>query len=327
MENNLNADDTPPFAESAPSADASLNAGLSAPRDEDAADAVRESRRMLRHIQAHMTQAHQNLGATPHDTGLVQVLYHPGNTLPHLNYVTPRRNTAWIPGPQIQKGLDFLRKKDRVPRFYLIGGLYPPLFAKSLRDIGLTVEREVALMAYQAEDTPPRMLPKPDGLHTSLVDSQDGIALWWYVWRNARYEVVANGVEPVYIGRDTREMALGNQQDIILYRARFPIGVARLTYVDDSANITAVAVLKEARTPESVTMLYQAALSAALKRGCQMVFTTGETEADRHATRKLGFVDAGSLICYAESRSKRPTVQTAETHDDANTETLEFIMQ
>jgi hypothetical protein len=316
MENQPDTEETHPVEASQP------------PRDDDNADAIRESRRILRRIQAHMTQAHQNLGATPHDTGLVQVLYHPGNTLPHLNYVTPRRNTAWIPGPQIQQGLDFLRKKDRVPRFYLIGGLYPPLFAKSLRDIGLSVEREVALMSYHADSAEPRMLPKPDGLHTSLVDSQDGIALWWYVWRNARYEVVANGIEPVYIGRDTREMALGNQQDIILYRARFPIGVARITYVDDSANITAVAILKEARTPESITMLYQSALNTALKRGAQLVFTTGETETDRQASRKLGFVDAGSLICYAESRLKRPTVQqTSSVENNNSTESLEFIMQ
>lgn len=286
-------------------------------------DTVRQVRRSLRHIQAHTLQAHLNLGASRHDLGLVEVLYHPSNTLAHLNYIVPRRNTAWIPAQEIKKGMDFLRQRERIPRLYLVGGLYPPLFAKSLRDVGLSVEREIALMVYSSEhNTLPPVANKADGLHTSLVDNQDGIALWWYIWRNARYEVVANGVEPVYIGRDMREMAMGNQQDIILYQARFPIGVARLTYVDQTANITAVAVLKESRTPESVAMLYDVALRTALKRGCDMVFTSGETETDRQASRRSGFVDVGSLICYAETQVKR-----ASSPDDNHVEQLEFIMQ
>lgn len=286
-------------------------------------DAVRQVRRSLRYIQSHMLQAHLNLGASRHDLGLVEALYHSSNTLSHLNYIVPRRNTAWIPAQEIKKGMDFLRQRERMPRLYLIGGLYPPLFAKSLRDVGLSVEREIALMVYDtsANDAPPPA-QKADGLHTALVDNQDGIALWWYVWRNARYEVVANGIEPVYIGRDMREMAMGNQQDIILYQARFPIGVARLTYVDQSANITALAVLKESRTPESVAMLYHAALQTALKRGCDLVFTSGETEADRQASRRSGFVDVGSLICYSERQVKR-----ASSPDDNHVEQLEFIMQ
>lgn len=291
------------------------------------ADAVRQVRRSLRNIQAHMLQAHLNLGASRHDLGLVEALYHPSNTLSHLNYIVPRRNTAWIPAQEIKKGLDFLRGRERMPRLYLIGGLYPPLFAKSLRDVGLSVEREIALMAHVAGDQMPSIPSRVDGLHTALVDNQDGIALWWYIWRNARYEVVANGVEPVYIGRDMREMAMGNQQDIILYQDRFPIGVARLTYVDQSANITAVAVLKESRTPESVGMLYQAALQTALNRGCDMVFTSGETEADRQASRRSGFVDVGSLICYAETHIKRPASADKSQSDKHQMEQLEFIMQ
>jgi hypothetical protein len=287
------------------------------------ADAVRKVRRSLRNIQAHMLQAHLNLGTSRHDLGLVEALYHPSN----LNYIVPRRNTAWIPAQEIKKGLDFLRQRERIPRLYLIGGLYPPLFAKSLRDVGLNVEREMALMAYVAGDQLPSSPSRVDGLHTSLVDNQDGIALWWYIWRNARYEVVANGVEPVYIGRDMREMAMGNQQDIILYQDRFPIGVARLTYVDQSANITAVAVLKESRTPESVGMLYHAALQTALNRGCDMVFTSGETEADRQASRRSGFVDVGSLICYSETHMKRTPSSDKAQSDKKQMEQLEFIMQ
>ncbi|MFW5748180.1 MAG: hypothetical protein ACOCYT_01060, partial [Chloroflexota bacterium] len=228
----------------------------------DDAAALKAARKTLRQVQEHMEQAHRNLGAQQEDIGLVHVLYHPQSALPHLNYVTPRKNTAWIPGPEIQKGLAWLREHKRVPRVYLVEGLYPPLFAKSLRELGLSVEREVALMTFRlgAEPTP-RVTPKaPDSVHAALVEDQEGIALWWYVWRNARYDVVTSGVEPVYVGRDMREMIMGHQADIILYRHTFPIGVARLTFNEETASITAVAVLKEARTAENLHLLYHTAL-------------------------------------------------------------------
>ena len=288
---------------------------------EDAAS-TRESRRVLRKIQEHMTQMHINLGAERAVMGLVDVLSHPTSILPHLNYVVPRKNTAWIPGPEIEKGLQYLRETERTPRVYLIEGLYPPLFSRSLHDLGLQVEREFPIMAYQANKGLRITVNKPDSVHATVVDSQDGVALWWYVWRNARYDVVTNGVEPVYIGQDMRQLALGNQTDIILYRAQFPIGVARLTMSGETANITAAAVLQEARTPENVRLLYQTAIECALKHECKLIFTTGETEADRRLCRKLGFVDAGSVICYAESSDSQH-----ETTNDNHMEQPAFIMR
>lgn len=265
-------------------------------------ESIKEARKILRDVQGHMSQSHRHLGAVAEDMGLVEVLHHPSSRLPHLNYVTPRKNTAWIPGPEIQKGLARLRELGRTPRVYFVEGLYPPLFARSLRDLGLEIEREIAIMTYQPEGRvlPPPM-PPPDGVHAQLVDDQEGIALWWYVWRNARYDVIANSIEPVYIGKDMRELALGNQVDIILYRYRFPIGVARMTLNNHVANITALAVLQEARTPEHVELLYRTALETAADQNARLIFTSGETEAERRLCRRLGFVDAGSVVCYAES--------------------------
>ncbi len=288
----------------------------------DDAASTRESRRVLRKIQAHMTQMHINLGAEHTVMGLVDVLSHPNSTLPHLNYVSPRKNTAWIPGPEIEKGLQNLRDRNRRARVYLIEGLYPPLFSRSLHDLGLTVERELSIMAYKVNKGLRMTIAKPDSVNASIVTNQEGIALWWYVWRNARYDVVTDGIEPVYIGQDMRQLALGNQTDIILYREKFPIGVARLTLNDDTANITAAAVLREARTPENIRLLYQTAIETAIKHDCKLVFTAGETEADRRLCRKIGFVDAGSVICYAESSDSQH-----ETNDDNYMEQPAFIMQ
>lgn len=270
--------------------------------DDDAK--VKATRKVLRQVQGHMLQAHRNLGAQVEEIGLVDVLHHATSTLPHLNYVSPRQNTAWIPGPAIEAGLQYLRDRERTPRVCLVEGLFPPLFAKSLRDLGLSLEREITLMTFSKETTtipPQHKGGASQDTHAQLVTDQDGMAQWWYVWRNARYDVVTSGVEPVYVGKDMREIMLGNQADIILYRHRFPVGVARLTYADDSANITAAALMKEIRTPENLLLLYETALHTALQKGCTMVFISGETEADRRVCRQLGFVDSGSIVCYSEA--------------------------
>ena len=138
-----------------------------------------------------------------------------------------------------------------------------------LRDLDLHVEQEVAIMTCKLEQrsSSRQSVPLPDDTRIEVVKDQEGIALWWYVWRNARYDVVTNGVEPIYIGKEMREIVLGNQIDVILYKGNFPIGVARLTLNGDTANIAAVAVLKEARNPDTLRALYQTGLNTAADRG------------------------------------------------------------
>ena len=264
----------------------------------DDAAAIKESRRVLRSVQAHLSQAHLNMGVRQESVGLVDVIYHPTNKLPHLNYVSPRKNTAWIPGPEVEKGLEYLRNIQRVPRVYYIEGLFPPLFARTLHDLGLQVEQEIPLMAYK-ESTLPK-LPMLSEMSVEEAKDQEGVAMWWYVWRNAYYDVVTGGTEPVYIGQDMREITMGRQIDLILHRYGFPVGVVRLTVHEQTANINAIALMKEARTPEVVKMLHYVALKKALDRGCTLVFTSGETEQNRSVCREIGFVDSGSVVCYAE---------------------------
>ncbi|RMG71113.1 MAG: hypothetical protein D6711_15945, partial [Chloroflexi bacterium] len=62
----------------------------------------------------------------------------------------------------------------------------------------------------------------------------------------------------------------------------------------------------------------QAAQSFAIERGCDLIFTSGETEADRRLCRQMGFVDSGSVVCYAQ------TSQQEETHDMAESTFMLF---
>ncbi|PJF23560.1 MAG: hypothetical protein CUN56_00250 [Phototrophicales bacterium] len=279
---------------------------------------IKAIRQVLRRVQSHLIQSHLNLGAQLESVGFVDVIYHQTSTLPHLNYITPRQKTAWIPTPEIEKGLNQLREHGRTPRVYYIEGLFPPLFAKALHDLDLKIEREIPIMTCALQPPSPKLQPLPDGIRIERVTDQEGIAQWWYVWRNARFDVITGGVEPLYVGRDMRELIIGNQADFILYRYGFPVGVARLTINNQSANLTALSIMKEARTEENVRLLRQAAQSFAIERGCDLIFTSGETEADRRLCRQMGFVDSGSVVCYAQ------TSQQEETHDMAESTFMLF---
>ena len=274
--------------------------------------AIKESRRVLRFVEEHLAQSHLNLGVKQESVGLVDVVHHPSNKLSHLNYVSPRRKTAWIPGPEIEKGLEQLRRLKRVPRVYYIEGLYPPLFAKSLRDLGLVVEDEIPLMAYKVEDHPEgTSFGMLSGMNTEIAEDQDGVAMWWYVWRNAYYDVITGGTEPVYIGQDMRQITLGRQVDVLVYRYSFPVGVIRLTIHEKTAHINAIAIMKEERTAQVIKVIHQAALKTAVDRGGTLVFTTGDSDKNRNICREIGFVDFGSIVCYAE-----PSENLSEGTDD-----------
>jgi hypothetical protein len=277
----------------------------------------RENRQTLRRVQEHLFVAHTNLGAVRETLGLVDVFHHPASPVGSLNYVTPRRNTAWISRTMIEQGLSHLQDYGRASRVQYIEGLYPPQFARSLRELDLHIECETPVMVYQPEraqganPATPAGKSMPDGVSIEQVNDQRGIELWWYVWRNAYYDVLTLGVEPVFVGREIAAIKLGYQLDFLVYRYGFPVGVARLSIQGQSAHVLAVALLKEARTPPMLLALHTAVLKAALARGATLIFAPGETEAERKLCRQLGYVDFGSIVCYAAGNSNQQT-----TNDD-----------
>jgi hypothetical protein len=264
--------------------------------------AVKEARTTMRRVQEHLRSAHLNLGAKDEGVGFVDVIYHETSPLPALNYVMPRKNTAHVPGSHIDDGLKLLRRKNRAGRVYFAEGLYPPLFVGSLRELGLIVEQETPIMVFKPGKTQVAFSPLPTEIAINRVTDHQGMGIWWYVWRNAFYEVVTTGVDPILLGQDMRHLKMGSQIDLVLYRYGFPAGVIRMTVHDKSAFIAARALMKEHTTPELTRLLQTIALQTAIQAGCDMIFAAGESEAERDLCRDTGFMDSGSMVCYAEAR-------------------------
>ncbi len=279
----------------------------------------REARQILRRIQAHLLNAQMSMGAKHDVVNLVEVIHHPENPIPSLNYVTPRQKTAWVSADQVRRGIDYLREQGRTPRVRYIEGLLPPLFARNLRQLDLTVESETPLMVYAKDglhgETPPEInAPNPPyNLRLETVTDVRGAEVWWYVWQNAHYDVLTLGVEPLFVGRTVAEVTMGRQIDIIASQGSLPFGVARVTVDKDTAHIVSTAIFKEMQSPEMAYLLRHAALYEALQRGCSIVFASGETDVERETSRELGFIDFGSIVCYAASVDHTETNQTDDT--------------
>lgn len=272
---------------------------------ENGAAAEKEAKVIMRQVQDHLFHVHTNLGALKETVGMVDVFHHPTNPLPNLNYVTPRRSVAWVSASMVKQGLDHLKKFDRPARVHYIEGLLPPLFAKTLRDLNLHVERETPIMVYKPDGVNGQVPPVPsgpelpDGVTIEAVNDQRGIEAWWYVWRNAYFDVLTLGVEPLFVGRDMAALQLGQQVDFLLNRYGFPTGVVRISVQGETAHVVCLALLKEARTPDLVRVLQTVALKGALDRKAKLIFAPGETDAERRIGRELGYADFSSLICYS----------------------------
>ncbi len=273
--------------------------------ESDKAANERESKHILRQIQDHLGEMHIKLGSLRESVGMVDVFHHPHTMTPTLNYITPRKNTAWVSGSYLQQGLAYLTQQERLPRVEYIEGLYPPAFARTLRELGLELERETLIMVYKPDGitgrpTPPLVeRPLPDGITVQKVTDQESSGHWWYVWRNGHYDVMSLGVEPLFVGRDMEAHWTGKQLDYIMYRSGFPAGVVRVSLHKETAHISALALLKELRTPSMIQILQTAAIKGALEQGAKLVFAPGEEENERRAARELGFMDFGSIVCYA----------------------------
>ena len=252
------------------------------------------------------------MGAKEESQGFVDVIYHETSQLRTLNYVTPRKNTAWVSGNHVQQGIDALREKERKVRVRFVEGLYPPVFIRALRDLKLEVEEEIPLMVYKKKSEPRKLASYPADVSFTRAKSSRDLSIWWYVWQNAYYDVAVSSVEPLLIGRDMQDVYFGKQVNLVMYRHNYPMGVLRLTFHEGSAHLVAHALLKELRQPEWEKVIREVALDVALSEGADLIFVAGKTDVERKLYRDMDFIDPGSIVSYAEIRQN----ETGEKEND-----------
>src|SRR5690606_19542252 len=110
---------------------------------------------------------------------------------------------------------------------------------------------------------------------------------------SAYYNVTVSGTEPLFIGRDLRDVYMKRQVNLILKRNNYPMGVLRFTLHEGTAHLVAHAMLKELSEEGWDKLIREVALDEALKSEADLVFVTGKSKAEQKLYREIGFVDAG----------------------------------
>lgn len=255
----------------------------------------------LRRIQDHLQDAHFALGAKHEQAGFAEIVYHPQYTLPALNYVTPRRKTAHVPGQHIENGLHILREHRRQGRVLFMDGLYPEFFEQTLTQMGLRLEKRYPMWAYvPSDDEDDISVDLPQELSLTTVHKEQGIAIWWYVWRNAQYHILANEIEPLQVGRQAELNSDKNLIDVILYRYDTPIAVARLSLHEGSAHIMARALLQTTQVLGTQNLLLNMAVKTAREHNCDLIFLTDDDSSALNNSN-VTFALAGSMVCYTDT--------------------------
>lgn len=270
---------------------------------------IKSHKERLRQIEDHLRHAHDTMGVQRDAIGFVEVVHHPTYILPALNYVTPRRKTALVPGKHIEDGISSLRDYRRSARMLYVEELFPSFFGESLQKIGLSLQKRFPLWVVDLtqEIIPPIL---PDNLIVNTVLDQQGIEIWSLVWRNANYRVYGTPLEPLQIGK--HHICQNKVIDVILYHHHTPIAVARLTIHDTTAHLMARALLQSTQPLHLHQWLIQVAVQKAKEQACTLLFICDSDIEQLLSSSDLSCQQEGSMLCYTDNVDN---IHGEETHD------------
>lgn len=270
---------------------------------------IKSHKERLRQIEDHLRHAHDTMGVERDAIGFVEVVHHPTYMLPALNYVTPRRKTALVPGKHVEDGISSLREHRRSARMLYVEELFPPFFGQSLQKIGLSLEERFPLWVVDLTQpiTPATRL---DNLSVTTVINQQGLEIWSLVWRNAKYRVYGTPLEPLQIGKQVIQH--NAVVDVIVYHHHTPIAVARLTIHDNTAHLMARALLQSTQPLHLHQWLIQVASQTAQEHDCTILFICDSEIEQLLSASDLPCQQEGNMLCYTDSIDQP---YGEETHD------------
>lgn len=267
---------------------------------------IKESRVVARRIHEHVLKAHGALGAREESAGMVDVVYHPESALPELNFVTPRRNTAFVSSRFVQQGIDRLLALKRVPRVMYMQVLYPAPFGDVMTKLGLELEYERTLMLYPFEaamnrtPTRPLLPPLPEAVRLRELNGARGAGVWRGLRHDTAFEVKQIGAVPLALNAGMNTLQTGKQFDVVAYANKLLLGIVRVEALPDNetGHLLALAVRRDPALPALAHGLVVMAMKAAARRGCSLVFTGSDTR-DATLFDDIGFTRFSALTSYA----------------------------
>jgi hypothetical protein len=256
-------------------------------------DDIKQVRTLLRSIEAHRIQTHQDRGALHETVNMVEVLHHPTSALPELNYIMPRRGTAWVSAAALQTGIERITALGRAPHLVYLEPLLPPAFRQTLEQVGMQWAAESAIYAAADLFTASALAA---GDRLLIAQTAGDVARWW----RARSRILAGTRR---FRREVRQIeaihalaATGRALPLLIERQGDIAGVASLELQPS---------LKTARLAEFLPLhaddrapLLRGILHAAAARGCDLLFGAGAVFGTTDDLAVYGFAKAGRAVAY-----------------------------
>jgi GNAT superfamily N-acetyltransferase len=259
----------------------------------------RQKQILMRQIHDHFNIVQQRRGTLVEHRRVMDVYHHPSKLGETWNYVTPRRGVAWVATSDLTDGLDRLATFDRTPRLTVIEGLFPPVFQKHLKSIGLEPLTRQRVMTYGAipgcDQIIPETFPDPPSPRIATFETidQNAVALWM------RLENEELALSQDEISRSWEQVINGQAAYFLASDELVIAGGAGAIFTPTMAEIVGLPTLAPFRGRGIATTAIRAAVNAAQKRGATriMMVVPDDVRSIRFAHR-LGFVDLDRLVAY-----------------------------
>lgn len=265
---------------------------------------IKITRTMLRRIEEHRLLSQINRGVICETVNMVDVVYHPFDASPALNYITPRRSAAWVSAGAASEGLARLAQLERMAHVIYLEGLMMPIFRQTLAGIGLEWSKEDAL--YAAEPQPDahtgeagdaKALTGSQAAPPAVCEDAQGLARWWSAWRTLRYDVIAPGASAALVQASAAAVKEGTHvYCLIRDSVDRPLAAGRLDLQPalKSAEIDRF----EAQDGASAQALLAALQAGATGRGCHFIFAACGPADTLLAAQVSGWTLAGKSVQY-----------------------------
>jgi hypothetical protein len=252
-------------------------------------EAIKHARTCLRRAEAHDLQTALDAGATHETVNMVEVIHHPTNALPNLNYLTPRQNVAWVMGSAVLEGMARLEVLGRGGRMTYYEGLLPTIFRQTLAGIGL---QSISESQVYACTTPVHTIPSDIEIATTY----DDVAKWWA----SRYTLLTgNQDRTLEMPAQLWERVNADQLCCLsLYAGSVPLGAMCLRWHTALGSAKVVEFYVGDHAADVDYVLMAGAQAAAARRGCDLLYVAG---ALHHPTMlgDLSFISVGRLLTYS----------------------------
>jgi hypothetical protein len=260
----------------------------------------RSERQILRAIQEHMHTQYRRAGAAYTQVSTVGIVYHPDNTEPALNLVTPHRGVAWTRREDLQQAFDILSQRGRLPHLQYLKALFPAAFAQQLVLQGLRLERETPVWFYL-----PFQGPIPEGerlfgwrhdftplehITAQAAATYQDFAVWLRVHQAATYGAEVLEVDPARVAALRKARPVGDYLLLTVASHGAPLAVTEVVFGDLAAQVMPPQVIWPWAGMGLEEALIQCAIELALAQGVQVIYMTGLPDHDPRLYHRLGFV-------------------------------------